>query len=534
MGKYVTCLIGFIILMGVVFSGVDAADTPEAGYTLSLKELAEKARENIKKVDQELAKQETERQNQEREAHARQFFEEANALYAQGDIEGARELWQKALDITQDPQMSGYIKESERKAKEEDRARAEEERRLERERWAQEREKALLEREAKRKAEQEAREKARQEELARKEEVRKAREEQARLEKQRQEEERIRKAKEEEDQRQLNQQAKAIYDDASELYRAKDHTAAQEKFQEAANIVPDYSRTAYYLKRIPADIEQARIDSFLDKANTLYQEEQYTQAEGVYKQVLELEPQNRTALRYIELIPQKIREEEKEQLRLRAEPVYEDARSLYNQKQYSQALEKFKETEGILPGYKKTQYYLECIPQDIQREEEYLAAEQERQEELAKKEKERQAREEKARLEREQKEKARLEAKAKHKEELVKKKQECQAKLEAEKKARQEQRVREVAEREKARLEQERQRQLELEKREEEKRLEAEKREKIRNFNKEAKSLYRDENYNEASAKFQEVLALDPENQSALRYLERIPQKIKEGRAKEK
>ena len=63
-------------------------------------------------------------------------------------------------------------------------------------------------------------------------------------------------------------------------------------------------------------------------------------------------------------------------------------------------------------------------------------------------------------------------------------------------------------------------------------RVSEELKEKTKNLNKEAKALYRDKNYGEATAKFKEVLKIDSKNKSALKYLKRISQKMEEEKQK--
>lgn len=164
--------------IGEVDSGVAAKETPS--YSLNLKQLMKEAEKNIEKIDGELKKQEAEEENKKKEIEAREHFDKGNQLSNQGDLKGAKEEWQKALDITKDPEMKDYIRTSESRAKKEEYQRK------------------LKEREDRLFAEKESREKARlekerayQEKLAAKEAERKARLEKARIEKE--EKERLRK-----------------------------------------------------------------------------------------------------------------------------------------------------------------------------------------------------------------------------------------------------------------------------------------------------------------------------------------------------
>ena len=151
-------------------------------YRMRLKDILKEAEENIKKVDQEIEQQKVGERNKEREARVKEAFERGNALYKEGKSKEARAEWKKALDISKDPEMRGYLEAADKKSREEDRrleegkALAEKKMREEaKAREAEQREKERIEREAQRKQEAEAGEKARQEELEKKQEGKKAR-----------------------------------------------------------------------------------------------------------------------------------------------------------------------------------------------------------------------------------------------------------------------------------------------------------------------------------------------------------------------
>ena len=89
------------------------------GYTYDLKRLLEQARENVKKIDEEIKQAEIKKRNEEREAKVREHFEKGNQLYQQVKLKEAKKEWQKALELSQDHEMRDYIKESEKRAREE-------------------------------------------------------------------------------------------------------------------------------------------------------------------------------------------------------------------------------------------------------------------------------------------------------------------------------------------------------------------------------------------------------------------------------
>ena len=115
--KKILVIILISIFTASMVSIAFAGDGGDDGYTLSLKGLVKQSQENIKKVDIEIENQKIARKNEEREALARAYFEKGNTLYKQGKLKEAREQWQKALDLTSHPEMKDYIRQSDRKAK---------------------------------------------------------------------------------------------------------------------------------------------------------------------------------------------------------------------------------------------------------------------------------------------------------------------------------------------------------------------------------------------------------------------------------
>lgn len=89
------------------------------GYTYNLNQLVKQVKENIKKVDQEIRDVELRQQYfQEKENEIRDYYERGNTLYEQGDLSEAKEAWQQALSLAQDPEMQSYIKRMSRVNKE--------------------------------------------------------------------------------------------------------------------------------------------------------------------------------------------------------------------------------------------------------------------------------------------------------------------------------------------------------------------------------------------------------------------------------
>ena len=134
--------------------------------------------------------------------------------------------------------------------------------------------------------------------------------------------------------------AKQLYSEALSLYIKKQYAAAQAKFQELGAVRPGYSRSEYYLARIPeqiAAVEEAR------KAQEA--------------------------------------KESKSAVEAQAKESYAIAISLYRVKKYQEAYAKFQDVQKIIPGYKETKYYLNKIPEILKRKQrtEKLRSEKDRQ-----------------------------------------------------------------------------------------------------------------------------------------------------------
>jgi len=298
---------------------LQARQTPGIrGYTYNLKRLLEQMEENVRRVDSEIKEGEIRTRNEEKESRVLGHFEKGNALYKKGKLKEADKQWQRALEISRDPEMKGYIKTAEKRAKEEDVARKKEEQ-----------------------------------------------ERQRRLE-----------AEQKEKERRLNEQAKVFYDQAVSLYNSGDYEQAQVKFEQATQVVPHYFRAGDYLRRIPEDIrkekekrelerwrrlkeqqeaEQARkdkVNSIYKEATSLYNRDRFDDAKSLLTQILELDPTHQKARDYLEnRIPcriEKLREAEQKEKerRLRDKKAAEDKK----QKEEKRRLEAEKE---VLRSVKK-------------------------------------------------------------------------------------------------------------------------------------------------------------------------------------
>jgi len=88
-------------------------------YMYSLKRLISEAKKNIRVVNDEIKKKRLFSRYKEREDISREYFEKGSALYKEGKLKEAKAEWNKVLEITRDPDMRDYIKESERRFEEE-------------------------------------------------------------------------------------------------------------------------------------------------------------------------------------------------------------------------------------------------------------------------------------------------------------------------------------------------------------------------------------------------------------------------------
>ena len=260
-------------------------------YNTHLKEILKAAEENIKKVDKEIAQGEVKARNEEREAKVREAFEKGNELYKAGNSKEAKEAWQRAVSISKDPEMKGYIEETSRRASGEDRkikeedARKQEEVRKEQERLgAEAREKARLEKEASRKAESEAREAARKAEIEARDRTR----EKARLE------------------REAAEKAEAAAKQKARQDRedAKRAGAELKEKEEAAQLEKEASE----VQNMNAAAFGKNLEGLYEEAISYYKNGDIDKAKSAFAKIVRLYPNQTTAQRYLDKeIPRKMK-----------------------------------------------------------------------------------------------------------------------------------------------------------------------------------------------------------------------------------
>jgi tetratricopeptide (TPR) repeat protein len=94
--------------------GLEVTEKVMPSYGLSLKEIIEEAKKNIKKVEERMREQEIFKRNQEREIKIRQYFKQGNLLFEQGKLKEANEAYNKVLRIIKEPEMKDYIQKTEK------------------------------------------------------------------------------------------------------------------------------------------------------------------------------------------------------------------------------------------------------------------------------------------------------------------------------------------------------------------------------------------------------------------------------------
>ncbi len=364
-----------------------------AGYIYDLKKLIIKSRENIKRVNDKIKEQAVIKRNQKREERAREYYERGLQLTDEGKFDEAREYFEKAVRITDHPEMTGYIKESERRLKLQEQA-------------IQHQSAAALKQE-----QQEIHSKVEDAETAYREavalyrekkykeakdhfdhveelvpdykavssylriidqdiihdEALNAKKQKGEIERQNMEAEAARsrekdvwrkeiERKEKERKDQVGKQAEENYTEAVNLYKTKKFTAAKAKFQEVEWVVPDFKATQNYLKNIDKDIAEEEKRVNIEKQKQL--EKQQWEEEVARKK-------EETQRRAMEEQKEK---EHHQQLEEQAQFVYQAALVLYDKRLWEEALEKFNDIEKTLPGYKSTRVYIAKIAQMKERD----------------------------------------------------------------------------------------------------------------------------------------------------------------------
>ena len=265
----------------------------EKGYTYNLEELSRKADKNIEKVNKKLEKRKAEERNRERELEARRYFKEGDRLSEEGKDEKAKEAWQKALEITKNPEMKGCVEDSKK------RARAEKKKvELEKE-LAFKKEKALEKAKEKAEGKRQRQLKAEQKEKKRSEE---------RLEKKRLQEEALAKKKMElvrkEDQKRFKAEKKKKAKELALTVKKKSQDIIMEASIKLENLTYKSKKECLdILGKNPGEKEvhdnlvnlYVLEGELLDRAKELYKNKNYKEAIQEYNKVLLIDPENKKA-----------------------------------------------------------------------------------------------------------------------------------------------------------------------------------------------------------------------------------------------
>jgi tetratricopeptide (TPR) repeat protein len=108
--KFKTTIIVIVVFSFLVSSSVFAQG--RESYTYNLEELVEKAKQNIEKINEQLEEKQHKSKMKQKEELAREYFKEGQRLYEQGRLKEAKEKWQKVLELTENPEMKEFIKQT--------------------------------------------------------------------------------------------------------------------------------------------------------------------------------------------------------------------------------------------------------------------------------------------------------------------------------------------------------------------------------------------------------------------------------------
>jgi tetratricopeptide (TPR) repeat protein len=365
-------------------------DKAPTNYVYDLKLLIRKSKDNIKTVNEKIKAQAVQKRNQMREQKAREYYEQAQKLVEEGRFDDARQLYDKAIRITEHPEMKYYIKESAHRTKAQKAALSKEA--ADQERKTEEEEQATQQRVAtsyetavslyKQQRFKDARDEfTTVEELSPEykatrsylqiieqdifqSEQRALKDQKKEVDHQSREAEVARmkekelwrkeiERKEIERENQLKKQAQDVYAEAVRLYKDRKFLAAKDKFQEVDLVIPDYKSTRAYLKRVERDVAEDRARTIQDRERT---QEKKRWDEKLAEKKAEEEKKKALEQREAERLAQ---------LKEQAEFLYQSAVALFDKEQFQQSLGKFQEIEQIYPDYRFTRDYLKRIAKTL-------------------------------------------------------------------------------------------------------------------------------------------------------------------------
>ncbi|NTV28555.1 MAG: hypothetical protein HGA80_00545, partial [Candidatus Omnitrophica bacterium] len=175
-------------------------------------------------------------------------------------------------------------------------------------------------------------------------------------------------------------EAAPVYEQALALYKHREFVEANKKFMQVQVLSPGFRDTAVYLSRLERDIkiqqeqtarlEQLRkADELYTQALKLYAEHKFTEAKTKLLETAAVDSNYKDLHSYLGHIDKDIGSEaglkERQSVEQRAEGPYSQAVTLYHERKFALAKEKFIETAKIMPDYKKVRSYIARIDQDI-------------------------------------------------------------------------------------------------------------------------------------------------------------------------
>ncbi len=368
-------------------SEIAAADN-RTSYLYDLKKLIDKSRANIKEVNEKIKQQAVLKRNQAREERAHEYYEKGLLLTNEGKLDEARDYFEKAIAITEHPEMTGYIKDSQRRLKKQEAALNAQERahykQIKQDENARKEDVEQAYKEAidlyKQKkyhpaqdafqhvdeiapdyratnsylklieqdiiladaqaVKQQAIEAARQQKEAEAARAKEKAEWLAQIEQ-----------KERERKETIDTQAAQVYDEAVKLYKAKKFAEAKKKFQEVSWVIPDYKATMKYLNRIDRDSKEEEERVALEQQKALQEQKWEETVEGKKQEAARQREMQVKAL------------EHKRQMEEQAGFLYTAAVAMYDKKDLKDAIVKFTDIENTCPDYKATRSYISRIEQ---------------------------------------------------------------------------------------------------------------------------------------------------------------------------
>lgn len=279
-------------------------------YKYDIESIKKRSKKQLNLIQRKLKEQRIEEAQAKKAKKIQDIFNQAEELYQQGKLKEAKELYEKAYKLSDDKSMRQYIKRAnkaiakqKRKEREAALVRKKEEREKKRRLAREQKEKVRLERERQKQLAQEKKEQERlkkQEELTRK---REERERQKKLLREQREKELAR-------QRKLREEIDSLYRQAIDYYRDEQFGQAKQAFKKILSLDPEGRRaraaSTYLETRISNKIEQLeqekqreKINSLYDQGKAAYSKENFGQAESLFKQILEINPEHSRAKTYL-------------------------------------------------------------------------------------------------------------------------------------------------------------------------------------------------------------------------------------------